>query len=416
MAGPDLKKLAKDTATAADKDKLGLSGVEQTNDPSASSVISQEISDDTRKVGMGTGYGDFTQAITRAYFGYNHRGTGSPIESNTDQYGLVFFTRPSLNLSYDNIANDRTFAPLLTDKVYSTQRAIRAYLDPVGSRPNENAGNYHTPLVDPENPFITLLSNTLISINGWPDPYVETYVSNEGRYKEQWGMIDGPAKIYNSYTLNATFRNIVQDPISSLFNVWTQYGSRVYEGFFDPRPNMILENTIDYHTRIWRLVLDKSRRVVQSIGCCGAGFPTANNMGAKFNFNTDKPYNQELDQISVSFLCFGAIYQDPILVEEFNRTVSYFNALMGDDAKGGGSIREANFHQLSMAELPVFNYYGYPRIDPDTMELQWWVKLEDYYSVLGLSDPRSASDIAKAINKVNQVKEILQNPVAAFKR
>lgn len=330
-----------------------------------------------------SGLGNFASAVTLAYFGHNHRGMGNPIQNNTDNYGMTFFTRPRLNLSYDNIVKDRVFSVLETGKEASVQRAIRAWLDPVGSKLGLKGG-FHCPLVDDLNPFITLLDNNLLSLTGWPDPYVETFTSDEGVYKERWSMIDGPAKFHDVYSLNATFRNIVDDPISMIFNIWTQYAARAYEGVFIPYPDAIFENMIDYNTRIYRLVLDHSRTRVQKIAACGASFPIANNLGASFNFNSEKPYNDEIDQISVAFQCMGAIYNDPILIYAFNSTVIMYNPEMGKittDSKGNRVCDR--YVKISPEEKLLFNYYGYPWINPDTMELEWWVNKDDYNLVLG---------------------------------
>lgn len=340
------------------------------------------------------GLGELSSAVTLAYHGLNHRGYGNPIQNNTDNYGLVFFTRPRLNLSYDNIMRDRIFTVLASNKEISVQKAIRAWLDPVGSKKGAK-GSFNTPLVDDLNPFITLLTNNINTLTGWPDPYVETFTSTEGVYKEQWGMIDGPSRFYGQFSLNATFRNIVDDPISQLFNIWTQYASRVYEGAFMPFLDSIFENEIDYNTRIYRLVLDHSRTYVQKIGACGASFPVANNLGASFNYDGSKPYSDEIDSISVGFQCFGAIYNDPILVDAFNRTAYMFNPAMIPRER-------AKFYQkLKPEERLAFNYIGYPQINPETMELEWWVSFEDYERIMGsMSDgtTKPTSVLIEALN------------------
>lgn len=339
-----------------------------------------------RSVSQTSGYGQLKSAATAVFFGHNHRGAGNPIPINTDQYGMTFFTRPRLNLSYDNITRDRTLAPMMTMRKASIPRAIRAYLDPVGALVGQTyrggvkgaAGSmpYPSPLVDPYNAFIPILENNLISLSGWPDPYVDTYTTRSGVYQEEWSMIDGFAKFYKKFDLSANFRNIVGDPISYLFHVWTQYAALVHEGVLDPRPESILENEIDYNTRVYRLVLDPQRRYVQKIAACGAAFPVSNSLGAHFNFDESKTYNGDIDQISVSFQCMGAIYMDPILIKEFNDTVSLFNPSMRDNR------RSSVYVKLEPRWKPLFNYLGYPRIDPLTMELEWWVTREDFDTIM----------------------------------
>jgi hypothetical protein len=38
--------------------------------------------------------------------------------------------------------------------------------------------------------------------------------------------------------------------------------------------------------------------------------------------------------------------------------------------------------RLSDSELPLFNYYGYPHIDPNTYEISWHVDGADYEKVM----------------------------------
>jgi hypothetical protein len=361
------------------------------------------------------GFGEFTSAATLAYHGFNHRGYQNPIQANTDNQGLTFFTRPRLNLSYDNIVRDRIFAVLAGDKEMSVQRAVRAWLDPVGSKITGNSGsgtkqknatreNYHCPLVDDENIFITLLSNNLMTISGWQDPYVDTFTSTEGVYKEQWSMIDGPSKFHGVFSLNATFRNIVDDPITLMFHIWTSYAARVYDGTFNPYNDAIFENYIDYQTRIYRLILDHSRTYVTKICATGAAFPTANNLGAVFNYNQDKPNTDEIDQVSINFQCIGAIYNDPILVDAFNRSTYITNPNLID------GNRETYYTKIQPNEKMAFNYFGYPHINPKTMELEWWVKKEDYKRIMEGYGLLTTLDKEKSTNPLVQMVGGLEIP------
>lgn len=339
-------------------------------------VILSPFKGDVDLVARQSGLGDLTTAAANALYGINHRGVGNPVQYNTDNHGLTFFTRPRLNLSYDNIAMDRVLTPLLTNAEYTYQRAIRTLLDPVGANAHNNP--VRTPLVDHKSAFIPMLTNNLLSLSGWPDPVVGYYNSKEGPAKESWSMIDDVARNFGTFDLQASFRNIAGDPITLLFNTWIRYAARVYDGTLMPYPDSILENEIDYMTRIYRLVLDPTRQYVQKIAACGAAFPTSSALGAAFNFSTDTPFSQDnAQQISIPFHCIGVDYQDPILIEEFNFMVKMFNPDMADDK------RDTMMQKLTPAELNYFNYHGYPYIRhrPSTTrnrtslsnELEWWV-------------------------------------------
>src|SRR5574343_207797 len=73
-----------------------------------------------------SGLGSLSDAYQQMLKGINHRGLGNPIRTNRDNSGIVLFTRPDCNLTYDNIALCRLMTPLLTDNEYTLQRYIRA--------------------------------------------------------------------------------------------------------------------------------------------------------------------------------------------------------------------------------------------------------------------------------------------------
>ena len=326
------------------------------------------------KVFETTAAGAVDTAIGDNYFGINHRQTPGAVPINKDNYGLTFFTRPRMNLTSANLAAVRQLGPLLSTEPASIQRIIRLTLD----HQLINKESLRSPLVDPQQAFIPILSNTLLSMNGWPDLKADTFTSQDGVYKEAWSMVDGVAQDYSTYDITASFRNTPGNPITLLLFSWIHYMSLVYQGIMVPYFEHIVEQEMDYNTRIYRLVLDQSKRFVTGIAACGAALPISAPIGSMFNFNSAKPYNDEYDQISVQFRCMGAQYQDDMLVYEFNRTTVLFNDTMGD------RYRDSMYKQVEFEFLSVFNYRGYPRINPDTYELEWWVPKEVYNERLGL--------------------------------
>lgn len=326
--------------------------------------ISSPRTTDVEQVTRESGYGSLNSAITRAYRGINYRGFGSPVPMNKDQYGLTFFTRPRLNLSYDNISQLRTMVPMLDNKEISVPGAIRKWLD--RSAPD-------SPLVDNKNPFITLLTNNLISISGWPDPTLDTYTAKAGIRKEEWSMVDGVYRVLNTFDITATFKNIATDPITLLFHTWCQYMAAVYDGTMMPHESSIIDNEIDYQTRIYRLTLDPARERVQKIAACGAAFPTSSAIGTHFDFTNETPFNTDADQISIPFRCVGMDYLDPISISDFNRVVEMFNIQMQPEDRSTMMVK------LSRNEKRLFNTdTAYPRINPETHDLELWVTSSDY--------------------------------------
>ncbi|QVD49175.1 hypothetical protein LUCX_105 [Xanthomonas phage vB_XciM_LucasX] len=322
--------------------------------------------------------GSLSESMVNALVGINHRGSGNPIPYNQDNQGLTFFTRPAMNLSYNNLATDRRLSILGAGKGIKQGHypgSIRRWLDPEVDATLQAAGEASL-LNDPMMAFIPLLSNNLISLSGWPDPVAEYYNSAEGLAKESWTMVDGIDTIYSAFDLNASFRNVAGDPISLMFQVWLIYMSLVYQGRMLPYPDREMLREIDYQTRIYRLILDPTRTYVQKIAACGAAFPTSSALGQAFDFSTDSPFEQSrASQIAIPFHCVGAMYQDPILIQEFNDVVTLFNPHMHDAVRGSYLVQVPN------TELLAANYHGYPRIDPYTNELQWWMTSQQLTSL-----------------------------------
>jgi hypothetical protein len=271
----------------------------------------------------------------------------------------------------DNIRNLRQFSPLLTKETLSIQRFIRTTLDPrlmTGYMfDSYKVPAIKCPMVDNNQAFIPILTNNLNTLSGWPDIVAPTFTSKPGLYNEAYSIVDGISRNYESFDMDATFRNTRGDPIIYMFYIWLQYMSSVFEGRLVPYIDFITENEIDYNTRIYRLVLDQNKEVVRKISATGAAFPISVPTGSFFDFNSEKPYNDQNRDISIRFRCMGAEYQDDILIKEFNQTVVVFNPEMDD------RFRDRYMLKVSKNTIMMFNNRGYPRINPSDNTLEWWV-------------------------------------------
>lgn len=287
----------------------------------------------------------------------------STLQRDNDTQGYVFFTRPSLNLSYDNLIKDRRTEIFLTDDLDTYPAMIRRQLDFLIDR----AANQKSSLSSPNNPFIPLLSNQLLNMAAWPDMVADHYVSKSGLYKESWGMYDGVHRIFNDWDLNCTFRSILGDPVTKMILLWVIYGLSVFAGDMTPRESYIFRNVIDYQTAIYRFVMTPDYRYIKDAAKT-IGFPIGCSTGGKFSFNASDLYSTENDQISVPFKCFGMDFSDPIILREFNVTVLRCNRDFFPN------IRTAKWRRLSPNEYSAFNHEALPYIDENTGEFQWWIR------------------------------------------
>lgn len=323
-----------------------------------------------------TPIGSIDKAISNNLYGMNHRQINGAVPDNKDNYGYTFFVRPQLNLQADNIRNERRFYPLLSENPLTMQRYVRTMLDPrliYGYRAGKDVvPAIGCPMVDNEQAFISVLSNSLNSISGWPDVIAPTHTSKPGLYNEVFSQVDGLIKYYEAFDITATFRNTKGDPILYMFYIWLHYMGLVFEGKLIPYMDFISENEIDYNTRIYRLVMDKEKEVVTKIAATGAAFPISVPTGSFFDYNKDKPFNDQNKDISIRFKCMGVDYQDDILIKEFNDTVAIFNESMSD------VNRETLMMRVPKTNLQLFNNRGYARINPSDYTLEWWVSKDLY--------------------------------------
>lgn len=316
--------------------------------------------------------GSLAQAGSNALYGLNQTKIPGPAPVNRDTQGFVFFTRPMLNLNKWNLLRNRTFHSLLSNRVDSVQRYVRCTLDP--SLADYADPPVTSPLVDNKMVFIPLLSNTILKLSGWPDVVAPTFTSKQGNRKEQWSIIDGTTEVNESFDLDATFTNLADEPASLLFTTWINYGAAVFDGQLRPYAGMEARNEIDYTTRIYRIVMDKSERYIKKIACTIASFPINEPTGKFFDYDRHQQYMDANKELNIRFKCSGAVYNDDIIVKWFNRAATYANPALADVIAAKFTMSDTHTYEAIPHELlGKFKYNGYPLINTETYELQWWI-------------------------------------------
>lgn len=336
--------------------------------------------------------GSYRNSISDTFLGFDHRGLPNSIPINKDYYGMIFFTKPDMNMRASNIGRSRVHSPLLTPSALSYPRAFRCMLD-ARHKDHPNGEAFECPgLVDPKQAFLPLLSNLVTNCGGWPDLEAPTYTSDPGVYGEQMSFVDGIASVYRTYDMTINFRNIQGDPITAIMYYWVMYAQMVFEGKLIPHTQNNVETAIDYATRIYRIVLDPTKRFVQKIACTGGSFPDRIPLGAAFNYENNGVFNSENKEIGINFRCIGTDYFDDIIIHDFNRTVMQSNPDMGDIRTTtlpyvNESTRRANgMMKVPQEYLYLFNFNGYPFINVLTYELEWWIYVDEFQAMTGETD------------------------------
>lgn len=317
------------------------------------------------------GRASFGSYLTASLYGHDLNGVGTYLEQPKEEHGDVFFTKPRLNLSYDNILKDRIFVPMASRNPFHPLRIVKAMLDPVSCV----MGNMGSPLIDNYNAFIPMLSAACTSMSGWPDGFLKSYTSKAGNYEEQFSKPDSSIKNYGVFTANCQFNNTAMDLVSELFHKWCVYEALVHDGTFGMYPSYIFDNRFDFNTRIYKFVYDKTRTYVVKASMCGAAYPTFTNTGNDANFSKDSPVNHDADTVSQQFTCMGAFYRDPIVITCFNRTVVDFNPYMHDNFRPSFMVR------IRTGERQRMNHCCYARVNPENMEMEWWA-FKDVYNLI----------------------------------
>lgn len=321
-------------------------------------------------ISQANGMGITDTANSANLYGFNHQKRNIPLSKVTEQQGFVFFTRPDLRLTYDNLIRDRIMALMLNSDEESLWRWVRSTLSP-----RDFSKRYMSRLTDDRNPFIPILSNNITTLSGWSSNGIDTWQSSAGEGGEQTIQGDGFANDYSAGSLTATFSNQIGDPINHLFHVWVRYILLVKNGTLDPYMDNIIYDRMDYNTRIYRVVLDSSKQFITHISACGAGFPVNHNLASKSDYNKESPFSDENDKVSINFSTVGMIYDDPILIKEFNDLVWMYNP-------GMVSGNPAKTHVKLTGDIKaMFNTVGLPYINDANGQLEWYVSKADYAAI-----------------------------------
>lgn len=362
---------------------------------------SLNIREELDRIVRDAGFGGMSTINYLTLRGFNYLRHGQQlVHGNRDHMGYTFFTRPILNLTYDNLSATDEMTVLRNAPPHSISAYVRGMLDPwsqMGKYDSKIKGNgssldkvasvnkSKSPMIDPSNPFIPILSNTLVSLTGWKDIAVNDYTSPTGVHNEQYGHADGFYYITNSFELSSSFRNIEGDPVSLLFQTWIHYYLACRnDNEMNPYPYFVEAREFDYFSRIYRFVMDGTKTYIQKYAAT-IGFPTSVPTGNTFNYSADKNFIDVNSEIPVTWKCFGQDVNKPVLFYEFNKLVELYDKDLAIDysrydeknqslvLKSNGIWRKLKPNEKNRGiglAIPLVNYITY--------ELEWWIRQSDW--------------------------------------
>lgn len=341
----------------------------------------------SRTAGMGSQSGRYQDV----YFGMNRLPVATEIPIHKETQGLILLTRPDLNLSYNNISKVRQLSHLLTQDTNTAMSAVRLALDPTTQRGapvfiksfrEAKSPMVPSKLTDAFNPYLSLLSNTCITMSPPPDLGINLYTSPEGMFREQWIMNDSVAENHSYYDISCTFNNIKGNSVMMMILTWILYMGYLRVGPLGPHGHNRVTNRMDYFTRIERYKFDDTGRYIEQWFHTGGSVPKSVSIGNSFGFNKLEPYEFENKDVSVQFGSVGAYYNDPIQLWEFNLRMFHWNPVLASESK-----RKQYFYKAPKLDDALTNWTGYPLINLATREMEWWIPKGEYKRIIaGLYD------------------------------
>lgn len=286
----------------------------------------QQAQDALEKIGRTlyntSGYNQFT-SFQDALFGFDTiRNTLYMPER--ESHGFTFITRPKLNLSSPSLRSDRILSMLDTLDPGTVAFAIRALLDSSIIR-RYNVATSNGQYFDKQNPFIPILSNRLLQLNGWPDPMLDIETTEGGFFSESITYPKGWDQLSRNYDITATFSDMQGSVIYNLFSMWLRWIQLSTRGHVTAYTEDIEARRMCFTSSIYRFVMDPSNRYITKWAKATGCYPRSVPSGAFFNYDVNGGNIDVAMNLSVPMTVSGKIeYNDPIIFREFNMLVDKY--------------------------------------------------------------------------------------------
>lgn len=304
----------------------------------------------------------------------------NPTPPNHETTGLIFITRPKLNLSTTSLKQDRLLSTLNTMDPISFPFSIRCYLDSKFARSaNVVSLSSNSPFINSDVPFIVPLTNCHQSSGGWPDFFIDTETSQGGFFGEDQTIARGSDFNARSYDISLTFRDIQGGYIRALMYYWVYYIAAQCRGLVMAYPEDIYAQRLNYTCSIYRLVLDGSRRFITGWSKATGCFPKSVPLGDIFNVPMRENYIHAAQEITIPFQANHVSYNDPIVFQEFNTLITrYAGASMLDATSGSDLDAVRKQYRIKSPNDGFSNFKGIPWINTQgSNELEWWAVPEE---------------------------------------
>lgn len=286
-----------------------------------------------------------------------------------DCIGLAFISRPMLNLSDSNVIKNPQLHALYNPERGSIQAYIKGLLDPVWGDANDSSHS----LLDPLNPWMSLLTNLLKVSSGFPDLQMNVDKSDPGFRKQVYQYVSGIVKVNYDYDMSLSFHAMKPNIIPAIFNYWLHYieGVTLGDEGMEPYPDALLQNYIDFDCRIYHIILNSNFKNIEGLYMSVQSIPHTFPSGAYSTIDNtgDTLHGQGQDEFSINMSTVGFRFDNVRIADQFNRTT------VGRNPRMHPEVRANYYRKLEVNEYFEGAYGAYAWININEMTLEYWGKI-----------------------------------------
>jgi len=239
--------------------------------------------------------------------------------------------------------------------------AIRALLDTtLSKRYGISPGSQS--FLNEKNPFIPILINRLLTLNGWPDWVLDVETTEGGFFSESITYPKGHDQLARNYDIQASYGDVRGSIILILFTIWFRYVHLLTRGRVTAYMEDIDQRRMGFTSSIYRFVMDPSNRYILKWAKATGCYPRSVPLGAYFNYEANAGHVESAMNLAMPWTVAGRIeYYDPIILKEFNMVVE----------RRCPDITKYEIAREPLRMLLNHRLIPYIDIETGTNELQW---------------------------------------------
>lgn len=331
----------------------------------------------------------YTAPTLNSFRGYNPFNSGPAMMQISDSViGLMFITRPQLNLSDSNIYRSERLISLAGAESNDLAGYIRGLLDKQWAV--KKFGDAGHPMLDNRMPFITCLNEYLKTSTGFSDLNLKINTTEPGIRQQVYQYVNSKLEENGQYTIQQVYHSPKPLLIQTLFQHWLTYISEVKSGDnrLTPYPEFLIGNRNDYDCRIYHLLMNVDTEYLESIFATVQSIPEVFPIGAIADIDrtTNSLRANGQDEFTMQFRSVGMRFDELSLIRAFNEHVYYFNTELKNDILSG---KPSKWRMLKVSEYSAYRYLMYPLLMVTTQDvrtsnnkqqtrrgikLTWWVR------------------------------------------